>query len=128
METIIAAVCQAVSQAATPDQRTQAGGALLMPVLQQLRDALAALGPPPQQLPGGPGGTQPPAPLAATNPHLNPLVDRLAEVFGRTADSDVVAQMLSKWRRALHVEILETSEKYAGVSGQRRDLNPGVKG
>ncbi|KXZ44767.1 hypothetical protein GPECTOR_62g882 [Gonium pectorale] len=84
VESVIAAVCQAVSQAAPPDQRQQAGGALLGPVLSSLRDALSALGPSPPVL----------GPVAAAHPALNPLIDRLAEVFARTSDSDVVGQML----------------------------------
>ncbi len=86
MESIIAAVCQAVSQAAPPGQRQQAGSALLSPVLGQLRDAVAGL----------PAGAAGPG-LSAAAPHLNPLVDRLAEVFARTGDQEVVAWMLSEW-------------------------------
>ncbi|KAG2500508.1 hypothetical protein HYH03_001285 [Edaphochlamys debaryana] len=87
VESIICAVCQAVSQAVPPEQRQQAGQALLQPVLQQLSNAAMALGPPPAAGPPGAG-------LAAGHPHLNPLIDRVAEVFARTSDSDVVAQML----------------------------------
>ncbi|KAG2431638.1 hypothetical protein HYH02_013215 [Chlamydomonas schloesseri] len=102
VESVICAVCQAVSQAAPPDQRAQAGAALLTPVLNQLRDALLALGPvpappPPPVMPPGvppPPPPQPGAGVAAAHPALNPLIDRLAVVFGHTASADVVGQML----------------------------------
>ena len=107
MESVICAVCQAVSQAAPPDQRQQAGAALLTPVLNQLRDALMALGPVPPPPPPplmAPGVAAPPPPppgagVAAAHPALNPLIDRLAVVFGHTASADVVGQMLSEFGR-----------------------------
>ncbi|GIL53842.1 hypothetical protein Vafri_9477 [Volvox africanus] len=125
VELIIAAVCQAVSQAAPPDQRSQAGVALLMPVLQQLRDVLAALGPPPP--PPGPG-VPPPAPVASSNPHLNPMVDRLAEVFGRTADSDVVAQMLMASWPVLDALMLRCAGCTKTTEHVLRTLRYGIKG
>ncbi|KAG2426913.1 hypothetical protein HXX76_012699 [Chlamydomonas incerta] len=102
VEAVICAVCQAVSQAAPADQRQQAGAALLTPVLNQLRDALMALGPapaPPPPLAMAPGVAPPPPPppgagVAAAHPLLNPLIDRLAVVFGHTTSADVVGQML----------------------------------
>ncbi|GLC47401.1 hypothetical protein PLESTB_001959900 [Pleodorina starrii] len=131
VEAIIAAVCQAVSQAATPDQRPQAGGALLTPVLQQLRDALSALGPPQQQQqPVAPGALPPPPPppVSSSHPHLNPLIDRLAEVFGRTADSEVVAQMLMASWPVLDALMVRCTGCAKTIEHVLRTLRYGIKG
>ncbi|GFR52885.1 hypothetical protein Agub_g15517, partial [Astrephomene gubernaculifera] len=110
VESIIAAVCQAVSQAAPPEQRQQAGQALLLPVLQQLQGALQ----------GGPGG--------AAAPQLNSLVDRLAEVFGRTADADVVAHMLMSSWPVLDALLSSCSGCPKTVEHTLRTLRYGIKG